>query len=57
MDGQMKRYRESLKEMSEPIQLSQMTKTMELRGLIKYAGEKGVKVADLTETERISFLK
>lgn len=57
MDGQMKRYRESLKEMSEPIQLSQMTKTMDLRGLIKYAREKGVKVADLTETERISFLK
>lgn len=57
MDGQMKRYRESLKEMSEPIQLSQMPKTMDLRGLIKYAREKGVKVADLTETERISFLK
>ncbi len=57
MSGQMKKYRESMKEMSEPVQLNKMTKTMDLRGLIKYAGEKGVKVADLTETERISFLK
>ena len=57
MNGQMKRYKESLKEMSEPIMLSQMTKTMDLRGLMKYAKEKGVKVAQLSEKEKMSFVK
>lgn len=57
MNGQMKRYKESLKEMSMPISLSQATKTMDLRGLMKYAKGKGVKVADLTETESVSFLR
>lgn len=57
MNGQMKKYKESLKEMSEPIMLSQMTKTMDLRGLMKYAKQKGVKVAQLTEKERMSFVK
>ena len=57
MNGQMKRYKASLKGMPEPIMLSQMTKTMDLRGLMKYAKEKGVKVAQLTEEERMSFVK
>lgn len=57
MNGQMRRYRESLKGMSEPILLSQMKKTMDLRGLMKYAKKKGVKVAQLTEKERMSFMK
>ncbi len=57
MNGQMKRNKESLKEMPMPILLSQTTKTMDLRGLMKYAKEKGVKVADLTEAERMSFLR
>ena len=57
MNGQMRRYRESLKGMSEPILLSQMKKTMDLRGLMKYAKKKGVKVAQLTEKERMSFMR
>ena len=57
MNGQMKKYKESVKEMPEPIMLSQMTKTMDLRGLMKYAKEKGVKVAQLTEKEKLSFVK
>lgn len=57
MNGQMKKYKESLKKMSEPIMLSQMTKTMDLRGLMKYAKEKGVKVAQLSEKEKMSFVK
>ena len=40
MNGQMKKYKESLKETPEPIMLSQIEKTMDLRGLIKYAKEK-----------------
>ncbi len=57
MNEQMQRYKESLKEMSEPVMLSQMTKTVDLRGLMKYAKEKGVKVAQLSEKERMSFVK
>ncbi len=57
MSGQMKKYRESLKNMEQPILLSQMTKTMDLRGLMKYAKEKGVEVVQLTEKEKLSFVK
>ena len=57
MNEQMQRYKESLKEMSEPIMLSQMTKTVDLRGMMKYAKEKGVEVAQLSEKERMSFVK
>ena len=44
MTGQMKRYRESLKETPEPILLSQIQTKMDLRGLMKYAKEKCVEV-------------
>ena len=57
MNGQMKKYKESLKSMRQPILLSQMTKTMDLRGLLKYAQDKGVKVSELTEKERMSFVR
>lgn len=57
MNEHMQRYKESLKEMSEPIMLSQMAKAVDLRGLMEYAKEKGVKVAQLTEKEKMSFIK
>ncbi len=57
MNGQMKKYSESLKNMSEPVLLSQISKTMDLRGLMLYAKEKGKKVAQLTEEERLSFVR
>ena len=57
MNGQMKKYRESLINMPEPILLSQITQKMDMRGLIQYAKEKGVKVAQLTESEKRAFLK
>ena len=53
MNGQMKKYRKSLEGMSEPIMLSQMEKTMDLRALTQYAKNKGVKVSQLTESERL----
>ena len=53
MNGQMKKYRESLDGMSEPIMLSQMKNTMDLRGLMQYAKDKGAKVSQLTESERL----
>ena len=57
MTGQMKRYRESLKETPEPILLSQIQTKMDLRGLMKYAKEKGKKVMELYEEERRSFIR
>ena len=53
MNGQMKKYKKSLEGMSEPIMLSQMEKTMDLRALMQYAKTKGVKVSQLTESERL----
>ncbi len=53
MNGQMKKCRKSLERMSEPIMLSQMEKTMDLRALMQYAKNKGVKVSQLTESERL----
>ena len=57
MTGQMKRYRESLKETPEPILLSQIQTKMDLRGLMKYAKEKGKKVMELSEEERRPFIR
>ncbi len=57
MTGQMKRYKESLKETPEPILLSQIQTKMDLRGLMKYAKEKGKKVMELSEEERRSFIR
>ena len=57
MTGQMKKYRESLKKTPEPILLSQIQQKMDLRGLMAYAKERGMKVAELSEQERMSFVK
>lgn len=57
MNGQMKRYKESLDKTPDPILLSQMTQKMDLRGLIKYAKDKGVRVAQLSEAEKLLFVK
>lgn len=58
MNGLMQRYNESLKNMSEPINLSQIrTIKMDLRGLLRYADEKGVAVIELSESEKAPFIK
>ena len=57
MSGQMRRYKESLAKTPAPILLSQIKQKMDLRGLMKYAKEKGVKVEQLTNEERMSFVK
>ncbi len=58
MNGPMKKYRESLANMSDPILLSQCPKIrLDLRGLMQYAEDKGVKVIELTEKEKAAFIK
>ena len=58
MNGQMRRYKESLAKTPDPILLSQCKKIkLDLRGLMQYAKEKGVKVIELTEKEKAAFIK
>lgn len=58
MNGQMKKYKDSLNAMQGPVLLSQCPNIkLDLRGLMKYAKEKGVKVIDLSEEEKASFVK
>lgn len=58
MYGRMKRYRESLAAMPEPVMLSQCPQIkLDMRGLMKYAKGKGKKVAELTEEEKKQFQK
>lgn len=57
MNGPMldsnQRYQESLKNMLSPVFFSQLPKVkMNLRGLSRYAKEKGVRVAELSEEFR-----
>ena len=56
MTGQMKKYRDSLEKTPEPVLLRQIQTKMDLRGLMHYAKEKGKKVMELSEKERMSFM-
>ena len=59
MNEQMKKYKNSLSNMQGPIFLSQCPNIkLDLRDyLMRYAKEKGVKVVDLSEKEKASFIK
>ena len=53
MYGQMKRYKESLKNTPDPIMPSQLPQmNLDLRGLMNYAKSIGKKVVDLTDAEK-----
>ena len=60
MNGPMQnsslRYQESLSKMSSPVFSSRLPKVkMNLKGLSRYAKEKGMMVKDLTEEEKNQF--
>lgn len=57
MNGPMKKYKESLARIPNPILLSQINRKMNLRGLMKYAKEKGIRVEQLSEKEKMGFIK
>ena len=58
MYGQMKRYKESLKNTPDPIMPSQLPQmNLDLRGLMNYAKSIGKKVVDLTDAEKRMFIK
>ena len=57
MNTLMKKYKESIKNTSGPISISDMDYTCDIPGIFSYAKEKGVSVTDLSETEKKQFLK
>ena len=56
MSGQMKKYKESLEDTPNSILLSQISKKIDLRGIMNYAKEKGIKVSQLSESEKLKFI-
>ena len=56
MSGLMKKYKESLASTPEPILLSQIKEKVDLRGIIAFAHNKGVKVKDLLDEEKRRYV-
>ena len=57
MNGLMNRYKESLKNTLVPIMPSQISgKKIDLSGLLKYAKEKDISPAKLSEKEKSNFI-
>ena len=57
MNGQMKKYKESLEKTPGPVMPSQLPKVkLDMRGLVRYAREKGVEPICLTEEEKYRFM-
>lgn len=57
MTGWMKRYNESLKDMPAPIEAREIRQKLDTRGLIAYAKKQGKKIIDLSENEKLLFMK
>ncbi|WP_182436819.1 hypothetical protein [Clostridium sp. OF09-36] len=57
MTGWMKRYHESLKDMPAPIEAREIRQKLDTRDLIAYAKKQGKKIIDLSEDEKMLFLK
>lgn len=57
MDGWMKRYHESLKDMSAPIEVCEIRQKLDTRGLLAYAKKQGKKIIDLSDDEKMLFMK
>ena len=57
MNGQMRKYKESLEKTPGPVMPSQLPKVkLDMRGLVRYAKEKGVEPILLTEEEKERFM-
>lgn len=51
------KYKESLNKTPEPVALSDIKQKMDLRGLMKYAKEKGIKVEEMSDKEKAAFIR
>ena len=57
MNGQIKKYKESLSRTPGPIMPNQMPNLkLDMRGLVKYAKERDVAPIDLTQEEKERFM-
>ena len=57
MNGQMKKYKESLSRTPGPIMPSQIPKVkLDMRGMVKYAKERGIAPIDLTQEDKERFI-
>lgn len=57
MNGQMNRYKESLKNTPKPVMPSQLSKMhINLKGLIRYAKEKNISPVALSDLEKNKFI-
>ena len=57
MNGQMNRYKNSLKNTPKPVMPSQLKKVkIDLKGLMEYAREKNVSPAELTEKDKSKYI-
>lgn len=58
MNGQMRRYKESLSITPEPIMPSQLPKVrLDMRGMVEYAKSRGVAPNSLTVEEKRKFMQ
>ena len=58
MNGPMKKYKEIIKTIPDPIRLKDRPQiNLDMRGLMNYAEQQGKKVIDLSEEEKNMFIK
>ena len=58
MSGRMKKYRENLNNIPDPIMPSEIPQIkLDLRGLMTYAKSSGKKVSELLDEEKMMFIK
>ena len=57
MTGLIKNYKESLKDTPQPILLSQMKNTIDLKALFSYAKSNNMKVSELSESDKKKFVR
>lgn len=57
MNGQIKKYRESLANTPGPVLLTEEHNKLDLKGLMSYAARKGEKVINLSEEEKNMFMR
>lgn len=51
------KYKESLSKTPEPVVLNDIKQKMDLRGLMQYAKEKGIKIEEMSDEEKTVFIK
>ena len=57
MNGQIKKYRESLANTPGPVLLIEEHNKLDLKGLMSYVARKGEKVTNLSEEEKNMFMR